>query len=66
MVTDTWPLIRHYDGDEPAPSRVRDLLRRGGGARPVISSVNFAEVGHTLANLYGAGAAHREARVLLA
>ena len=64
-VLDAWPLVRHYDGNEPAASRVRDLLHRSGGTRPVISSVNLAEVGYTLANLYGATAAQQASRDLL-
>ena len=62
-VLDAWPIIRHYDRDEPAATQVRDLLKRP-GSRPVMSAVNFAEVCYTLANKYGPDIALGRSRYL--
>ncbi len=64
MVLDAWPVIEHYDGNDPAASEVGLLLRRPGGLRPVISAVNFAEICYSLANRYGTDAAERESQTL--
>ena len=53
VVLDTWPVVRLYDGTEPAATEVRDLLRRRPGPRPVMSAANFTEVCYILANDYG-------------
>ena len=63
VVLDTWPVMRLYDGTEPAATEVRDLLRRP-GPRPVISAVNFTEACYTLANDYGPDVALRRSRYL--
>ena len=63
VVLDTWPLIEHYEGNEPAAAQVDELLARR-RPWPVMSAVTFAEVHYTLANLYGASAAEEETRQL--
>ena len=63
VVLDTWPLIEHYEGNEPAAAQVDELLARR-RPWPVMSAVTFAEVLYTLANLYGASAAEEETRQL--
>ncbi len=66
VVLDAWPVIEHYDGNDPAASEVRHLLRRPYGPRPVINAVNFAEICYSLANRYGTNAAERESQTLQA
>lgn len=63
VVLDAWPVVRLYDGTEPAATEVRDLLRRP-GPRPLMSAVNFAEVCYTLANDYGPEVALKRSRYL--
>ena len=63
VVLDTWPIMRLYDGAEPAATEVRDLLR-GPGPRPTISAVNFTEAVYILANDYGPDSALRRSRYL--
>ena len=64
VVLDTWPVVRLYDGTEPAATEVRDLLRRRPGPRPVMSAANFTEVCYILANDYGPEVALRRSQYL--
>ena len=41
-VLDAWPVLRRFDGEEPAASAIDGLLKHPGAA--VMSTVNFAEV----------------------
>ena len=64
VVLDTWPVIEHFEGTDPAASELGELLVRG-RLRPVMSAATYAEVSYTLANRYGADAADHECRQLV-
>ena len=64
VVLDTWPIMRLYDGAQPAATQLRDFLRGRPRARPVISAVNFTEACYILANDYGRDVALRRSRYL--
>jgi uncharacterized protein with PIN domain len=50
---DSWPILAWLDGEEPAFSRVEDLL----GSRPVVSWINLVEVYDRVERDHGRAAA---------
>ena len=62
---DSWAILAWLDGEEPARSRLEDLVR----TRPVVSWVNLVEVYYRIERDHGRPAAHdtlRELRAVLA
>ncbi|MXX25659.1 MAG: type II toxin-antitoxin system VapC family toxin [Caldilineaceae bacterium SB0668_bin_21] len=64
VVLDAWPIIEHYEGNDPASAEIDTLVARH-GPRPIMSATTFTEVYYTLANRHDASSAERESHELL-
>ena len=64
VVLDAWPVIEHYEGNDPVSAQLEALLARR-RPRPVMSAATFTEVQYTLANRHGSDTAEHQARDLL-
>lgn len=64
VVLDAWPVIEHYEGNDPASAQLTALLAQR-RPRPVMSAATFTEVQYALANRHGSDAAEHEAGDLL-
>jgi ribonuclease VapC len=60
-VFDSWAIIGWLQGEEPARTKVRELLEQAahGAAKVSISLINVGEVFYLIAKRYGAAAAER-------
>ena len=60
-VLDSWAIIGWLQGEEPARTKVRELLEQAsrGAAKVSISLINVGEVFYLIAKRYGAAAAER-------
>ena len=64
VVLDAWPVIEHYEGNDPVSAQLEALLARR-SPRPVMNAATFTEVQYTLANRHGSDTAEHKARDLL-